>query len=293
MIKQIKIFGLIIFLIIGCNSSQKEDGTVIVSVGEGRLTLERLNNVIPSSIQSKISQEQINNYIQQWIETELIYREALRLGMDEDEELQLALENAKREFLVRKYLDKYLSDYEGLTDTAAFEYYKENQDNYILADDEIRAFHILVSTNKEANNVYKRLREGEDFEAIARDVSKEYFENKRIDLGYFKKEDILPEIAAKVFNYRVGLITKPLQSEFGYHFFKIVDRKQKGSYREFDEVKDQIIARLQSMKRNEKYRDLIIDLRNKIDYKMNIEPLKEFYKDSTYQNSSQIVEKLN
>ncbi len=293
MVKQIKILGLIIFLIIGCSSSQKEDGTVIVSVGEGRLTLESLNKVIPSSIQSKISQEQINNYIQQWIETELIYREALRLGMDKDEELQLALENAKREFLVRKYLDKYLSDYEGLTDTAAFEYYKENQYNYMLADDEIRAFHILVSTNNEANNVYKRLRDGEDFEAVARDVSKEFFENKRIDLGYFKKEDILPEIAAKVFNSRVGLITKPLQSDFGYHIFKIVDRKKKGSYREFNEVKRQIIARLQSMKRNEKYRDLIIELRNKIDYKMNIEPLKEFYKDSTYQNSSQIVERSN
>ncbi len=124
-------------------------------------------------------------------------------------------------------------------------------------------------------------------------MSKEFFENKRIDLGYFKKEDILPEIAAKVFNSRVGLITKPLQSDFGYHIFKIVDRKKKGSYREFNEVKDQIIARLQSMKRNEKYRDLIIELRNKIDYKMNIEPLKEFYKDSTYQNSSQIVERSN
>jgi len=289
MMRRIFILGVILVLFLKCSSSENEDENVIVAVGEGTLTLKQLNNSIPSSIQSKISQEQVSNYIQQWIEMELIYREALRLGMDKHENVLAELEIAKRELLVRNYLDRYLSDDIEVTETEALEYYNENKDTYLLEEDEIRALHILVSTSEEASNVYRRIRNGEDFEAVAREVSNDYIENHRIDLGYFRKEDIVPEVSIKVFSYRVGSLTGPLQSEFGYHIFKIIDRKKKGSHREFEEVKDQIIARLQSIKRNVRYRDKIIELRNKTDVKRNIELLKEIYKDTTYQQENQIV----
>jgi peptidyl-prolyl cis-trans isomerase C len=289
MIRRLKIFAIFVLLVLGCNSSKQEDEKIIVSVGDGALTLEQLNNVLPSSIRSKISQEQISNFIQQWIEMELIYQDALRLGMDKDEDVLAEFENAKREILVRNYLDRKLSNDPQITETEALEYYNENKDTYILGEDEIRALHILVSTSEEADNAYKRIRNGEEFETVAHEVSYDFIENKRVDLGYFKKADIVPEIATTVFNHRVGSLVRPIQSEFGYHIFKILDRRQKGGHREFEEVKDQIIARLKSIKRNEKYKDLIIELRNKIDYKMNIEPLKEFYKDSTFQQLDQIV----
>jgi len=280
---------LIILLIICCSSSEKkEKGTVVVSVGEGILTLEQLNRAIPSSINSTISQEQINNYIQQWIEIELIYQEALRRGMEEDEELKIELENAKRELLVRKFLDNYLSNNDVL-EKEARDYYEENKDNYLLVEDEIRAVHILVSTYNEANQAYRRIRNGEDFETVAQEVSIDYSENNRIDLGYFKRNDIVPEISNTLFSYRVGSTTRPLKSEFGYHLFKILDRRGKESYREFEEIKDQIIARLKSMKRNDKYRELIITLRNKINIKKNIDILRQFYNDSTYQQPNQVV----
>jgi len=288
MIKKSILLGLIFLLILGCSSSKKEDEKIIVSVGEGILTMEQLNNAIPSSMQSKVSQEQINNYLQQWIEMELIYRDALRLGIDREEEIITEFENAKREILVRNYLERILSETEKVTETEIMEYYNENKDSYVFAEDEVRAFHILVSTSDEANNVYRRIRNGEDFETVAREVSNDYIENQRIDLGYFRKDDIVPEIATRVFSYRVGSLTRPLQSEFGFHIFKILDRKQKGSSRKFEEVKDQIITRLKSIKKNEKYRDLIIELRNKTDIKRNVELLKEFYKDSTYQQTNQV-----
>jgi len=281
---------IIILMIPCCDSSKDElDNNVIVSVGEGRLTLQQLNEAIPASIQSKISQEQISNYIQQWIEMELVYREALRLGMDKDEALLVELEKAKREILVRNYLDKYLPDKVVITETQSLEYYNENKDNYILQQDEIRALHILVSNDEDANVAYRRVSEGEDFETVAREVSIDYTENGRIDLGYFGREDIVPGITSRVFITSVGRITRPIQSEFGYHIFKILDLKKKGEYREFKEVKEQIIARLKTIKRNEKYIDLIIGLKNRTVLNRNIDLLKEIYKDSTYQHESQIM----
>lgn len=276
---------LIMLLLLDCGSSKnsEKDEKVIVSVGKGTLTLEQLNSAIPLSMHSKISQEQINNYIQQWIEMELIFQEALLLGMDKEKKLLTELEDAKREILVRNYLEKYLLDNEEVTAKEALEYYNENKDDYMVREDEIKALHILVANTDEANDAYGRIRNGEDFETVAQEVSIDYTENGRIELDYFSKEDIVPELATGVFNCGVGLFTKPLYSEFGYHIFKVLDRKQKGNYREFEEVKDDIFARLKSIKKNEKYKELIIGLRNKTDIKRNIDLLKEFYKDSTYQ----------
>lgn len=274
----------------GCHSPEKKkDDKVIVSVGEGNLTLDELLDAVPASMKSRISKEQINNYIQQWIEMELIYRESLRSGLDKDENILKELEDAKREILVRHYLDQHLSDDEAVTDAEALDYYNENKDSYKLEDDEIRAFHILVATSNEANTAYQRINRGEDFETVAREVSLDFEENNRIDLGYFNREEIVPELSARVFSSRIGSTTRPLQSDFGYHIFKILDRKQKGSYQDFENVKDQIMARLKSIKRNEQYTDLILRLRNKTNYNVNVEPLKEFFKDSTFQGSSEII----
>jgi peptidyl-prolyl cis-trans isomerase C len=282
--------GLVIMMIAACNSSKKEMAeNVIISVGEGNLTLEQLDDAIPESIQSKISQEQVSNYIQQWIEMELVYQEALRLGMDKEKSLLTELENAKRELLVRSYLDRHLSDEIEIPEREARAYYNENKDNYILQQDEIKALHILVSDYDQASAAYRRIQGGEDFEAVAREISIDYTENGRIDLGYFSREEIVPEIASGVFSTRVGRTTRPLRSEFGYHIFKILDRKANGNYREFEEVEDQVIARLKSIKRNEKYIDLIIDLRSRTDINRNDNLLREIYNDSTYQHQNQVT----
>ncbi len=292
MIKKLTNIGLVVLLVIGCHSSKiKKDDKIILSVGDGTLTLAELFDAVPASIQSKISKEQVNNYLQQWIEMELIYREALRLGMDKDEKFLSKLENAKRELLVQQYVDKYLSENDNVTDEEALGYYNENKDNYQVEAEEIRALQIFVESLEDANNAYQRISGGEDFESVARELSVDFNDNNRIDLGYFTKDEIIPELSSRVFNSSVGTITRPIQSEFGYHIFKIINRHQKGSYKEFDEVKDQIVARLKSLKRNEKYTDLILALRNKTNYNFNVGPLKEFFKDSTFQLSGEIVNK--
>ncbi len=292
MIKKIAIIGIIVLFVCGCHSSKpKQAGKVIASVGDGTLTLEQLVDAIPPSIQSKISKEQVNNYLQQWAEMELIYRDALRLGMDENENFLSKLEQARRELLFQQYVDKYLSENETVTDEEALGYYNDNKDNYQIEDDEIRALQIFVASSAEANNAYQRISRGEDFEAVAREVSIDFIDNQRIDLGYFNKDEIVPDLSNRIFNASVGTLTRPMQSEFGYHIFKIIDRHERGRIKEFEEVKDQIVARLKSVKRNEKYTDLILKLRNKTNYNFNIEPLKEFFKDSTYQLSSEIANK--
>jgi len=57
-------------------------------------------------------------------------------------------------------------------------------------------------------------------------------------------------------------------------------------------VKDQIVARLNSMKRSEKYNDLILGLRDKTNIKKNSDILKQVYNDSNFYQSTEVIDNL-
>lgn len=283
MMRRMAMGWLCISLVVACGSnSEKDQQEALISIGSATLTLEKLRQDLAPSSLAPSAQDQVNNYIQQWIETELIYQDALKMGLDKSKELRAELEQAKRDLTIRKYLDKYFSQQTGVSDDAALSYYEENKDSYIRISDEIKALHIVVPTIDRANQVRRRIMSGEDFEKVAREVITDSTELQRIQLDYFSQDDVIPEISQNLFTRTIqpGMITNPIRSNFGYHIFKIVDVKRKGSYREFDEVKSQILARLNSIKQNERYRDLIIELRNKISIKKNENLLRSVYSNS-------------
>jgi len=160
-------------------------------------------------------------------------------------------------------------------------YYEENKESFVTSADQVRAMHILVSTKAEASAARQRLVNGEDFVKVAKEVSIDYSERKRIELNFFSRNDIVPELARRVFQYRQGSLTAPIQSGFGHHIFKILEKRSKGSDKELDEVKDDIINRLTSDEKSQQYKSLLIDLRNKVRVKTNENVLKDFFKDST------------
>ncbi|MDZ7263116.1 MAG: peptidyl-prolyl cis-trans isomerase [candidate division KSB1 bacterium] len=283
MIKKLLIGLLYLGLILACGSnSEKNKQQVLISIGNATLTLDQLKKDLPPTSYEISPQDQVNNYIQRWIETELIYQDALKTGVDKSDELQEELEQAKRDLVIRKYLEKYLARQAEVSEEAALSYYEENKDSFIRTSDEIKALHILVASLDKANQARRRIVGGEDFETVAREVISDSTALARIQLEYFSADDVIPEISQSLFTGTVqpGIITNPIRSNFGYHIFKIVDVKRRGSYREFEEVKSQILARLNSMKQNERYRDLIIELRNKISIKKNDELLKSVYSES-------------
>ncbi len=284
MLRNIKfILFVIILTLFACERTNKKPEKVIVSVGEGYLSLERVKADIPASIRNKITQENVNNYIQQWIENELIYRDALNKEMDKDPELDYALEKAKKHFLVSKYLEAYLKEDNLALETEAVQYYEENKDSYVLAEDRVKALHILVENYQDARDARRRVvNNGEDFETVAKEVSLDFFDKKRIVLDYFSQDEIIPEISSWAFRKRVGSVSGPIKSDFGYHIVKIIDKRKKGGEIEFEEVKDEIISRIRLMKKTEKYRDLIIELRNKINIRKDEELLQQLFVDSLY-----------
>ncbi|WOJ91322.1 peptidylprolyl isomerase [Methylocapsa polymorpha] len=103
---------------------------------------------------------------------------------------------------------------------------------------EIHARHILVPTDADAQAALKRVKAGEDFAKVAKEVSKDPG-SEGGDLGWFTKDRMVPEFADAAFKLEPGQISDPVKSPFGWHIIKVEDKRQK-TFPSYDEVKDQV-----------------------------------------------------
>jgi peptidyl-prolyl cis-trans isomerase C len=107
-------------------------------------------------------------------------------------------------------------------------------------EEEVSARHILVETEDEAKKILADLKKGADFLAIAKEKSKDPGSKENGgDLGFFGKEQMVPEFANAAFKLDKGQLSDPVKSQFGWHIIR-VDDKRKKQPPEFDKVKDQI-----------------------------------------------------
>lgn len=95
------------------------------------------------------------------------------------------------------------------------------------ATEEVRARHILVSSEEEANKVIAQLKAGADFAALAEQVSEDPDGKKNGgDLGFFRREQVWPGFADVAFSLQPGQISdQPIHNEFGWHVIKVIERR--------------------------------------------------------------------
>ncbi len=113
------------------------------------------------------------------------------------------------------------------------------------AEEEVRARHILVSTEDEAKALIAELKKGGNFDKLAKEKSTDKASGAEGgDLGWFKKSDMVKEFADSAFALKKGDLTDtPVKTQFGYHVIKLEDRRQ-APPPTFDEVAYQIRAEL-------------------------------------------------
>ena len=110
---------------------------------------------------------------------------------------------------------------------------------------EVHARHILVPTEEEAKAVLAELKKGTDFAELAKQKSKDPgAAAEGGDLGYFTKDQMVPEFAEVAFKLDKGQVSDPVKTQFGWHIIKVEDKRTK-PVPEYDKVKDQIEAFVQ------------------------------------------------
>jgi peptidyl-prolyl cis-trans isomerase C len=109
----------------------------------------------------------------------------------------------------------------------------------MASEEEVRARHILVPTEDEAKAILAQLKAGADFATLAKEKSKDPGGADGGDLGYFTKEQMVPEFAAVAFKLDKGQISDPVKTQFGWHIIKVEDKRIKPTPT-FEQVKGQI-----------------------------------------------------
>lgn len=159
------------------------------------------------------------------------------------EELKADNEAAyKTQLYIQRLLEKVVWSGIELSDNEARDYYDNNIDQF-KAGEQIKASHILVKTEAEANTLLKELEAGADFEELAKEHSTCPSSAEGGDLGYFEKGAMVPEFEEAAFALKVSELSDVVETQFGYHIIKLTAKKD-ASIQKFDELKEEITQQL-------------------------------------------------
>jgi peptidyl-prolyl cis-trans isomerase C len=125
-----------------------------------------------------------------------------------------------------------------LSDEAEHKVYDEAI-KQVKNEEEVHARHILVPTEEEAKAILAQLKGGADFATLAKEKSKDPGAAEGGDLGYFTKDQMVPEFAEVAFKLDKGQLSDPVKTQFGWHIIKVEDKRVKPTPT-FEQVKQQI-----------------------------------------------------
>ncbi|MDH3451303.1 MAG: peptidylprolyl isomerase [Gammaproteobacteria bacterium] len=132
-----------------------------------------------------------------------------------------------------------------------------------MEDTEYQARHILLSDKQQADEVIDQLRFGADFDELARTKSTGPSAKQGGALGWFRAGQMVPPFSQALHRLQVGEVSEPVQTKFGWHVIQL-QNKRKVPVPEFAAVE----ARLQTIVRNKRLRELVDGLRAKAEIEL-------------------------
>ncbi len=243
----------------------------ILAVVEGKEITQQdvytfLNELGPQVAMQFQSPEGMVRLVEELINQELLYLDAIEKGFDREEAFKEQLEKVKVNVLKQYAITKLLSDV-SITEEEIVKYYNEHKE-YFQTPESIRASHILVKEEEKANDIIDEINEGLSFEEAASKYS--ICPSKEVggDLGEFTKGKMVPEFEDVAFSIEQGKISNPVKTQFGYHIIKVQYKKEAG-ISTLEEARDQVVQQVIGLKQQEKYLNKSKNLREKYEVKIN------------------------
>lgn len=127
------------------------------------------------------------------------------------------------QLIIQDAIQADLSDVDPISDDEVNTELAENPLDWTV----VCASHILVSTEEEAITVLERLDGGEDFAVVAQEVSIDTGSGASGgDLGCTAPSGFVEPFAAATMEAEIGVVTEPIESEFGFHFIVVSEREE-------------------------------------------------------------------
>ena len=226
-----------------------------------------LNDLGPQMAMQFQSPEGMKRVVDELVNQEVIYLDAIERGIDKEEEYLNEL-NRLKEGLLKQYAVNNLLMGISVTAEEVEKYYNENKEIF-KKPESIEASHILVEGKDMADDIVKKINEGLSFEDAALEYSTCPSKEQGGNLGEFTRGQMVAEFDEAAFSMEVGPISEPIQTQFGYHIIKVT-KKNEESVSEFAEIEAKLTQQLLGMKQQEFYVKQTDELKEKYDVVNNM-----------------------
>jgi peptidyl-prolyl cis-trans isomerase C len=203
----------------------------------------------------------------------LLEGEARRLGLDKDPDYRRKVDSYRRNLLNNQLFETTNKGEFSVTPEEAQAYFQAHPEEFDRPE-KVQARHILVATEKEAQDLLKKIKKGANFEQLAKQHSLDPSTRDRGgDLGPFSR-DQRPELAAAAFSIsKPGGVAGPVKTGRGFHLLQMVQHFP-AKKETFEQVRDGLLSRLRARKRQETKQELLAKLRQQAQIQIDKQALE-------------------
>lgn len=249
----------------GCRKAESPQ-TPVARIDNRTLTLETVRAQLDST--HGISEAQLQEYIRRWINNEILYREAVRRGLDRDETVNARLEEVKRQLAVNALLDQEIYNEKTLASTSeeVRTYYEEHQNEFTLPADLALVSFALFSDRDAANAfrtaVLRGTPWGDAMQEILGDPEASDLLVAHVDSMYYAQSTLFPaelwRVAAAATRNEPSF---PIRTADGYYILIPWKLSRQGQTADLAYMEGEIRSRLAMARRQRLLTTLIENLR--------------------------------
>ncbi len=258
---------------------------ILAEVAGYKLTLKKFNDQIaslPPQLQMAVARnpQLKEQLLDRWVQLTLMAAEARKQDLQDKPEVKKRIEDMTNALLAQEFMRENVEAKVKVTDKEVKDYY-ENHKSEFTRPEQVRARHILIKVSpnadkkalakakKKAEEIRAKALKGEDFAKLAEKYSDDPGSRGRGgDLGYFQKGRMVPEFEKAAFSLKVGEISKPVRTSFGYHIIK-VEGKRPSQQQTFKDVEQRIRQKLTREKQRKIREEIVARLEKKYPVKVN------------------------
>ena len=232
-----------VFALSACNN----DSEVVVETNAGNITKEEFYNAMKERYGDEVIRDLVHERVlskQFKVSDKEIDKELENLKEMYGPQYEAAVQQNGEEVIRNMVKLDLLRQKAAMKDIKITE--KEMKKYYDEYKPKVKASHILVDDEKTAKEIKAKLDNGEDFAKLAKEYSKDpgSAENGG-DLDWFGPGQMVKEFEDAAYALKVGEISQPVKTDYGYHVIKLTDKEEKKS---FDDMKKEIELELKKQK---------------------------------------------
>jgi parvulin-like peptidyl-prolyl isomerase len=179
----------------------------------------------------------------------------------------------QQRMMLQRYVEQELLGKTGASEQEVRAYYDGHLDQFKHPEQlKLRAIMVAVKQGADqaekdgakarAEQALKRIQGGEDFGKVAQEMSEDPGKVRGGEIGWVRKGLLLQELETPVWALKSGEVSQVLESQRGYHIFKVEDRRSEG-ISSYDEVKDSLATFVKNRKLDDSLQLLIAARRSK------------------------------